>query len=185
MIKIGIKGLAKFMTSSAAQQRKILRDYKFPDEEGTAQAGYYREARHLVSEYHRHRHPAEWLRSKAGVLQATAAALGGRIATRLRHNARGIQQYATHFPTRRYDVLAERKLYYHCGNVRVTIVPDLHVREGERERLLRLEFTKDEPDPAVVKIISQLMFEAALHARLAVKSTDVLYVDVGRGRTYK
>jgi len=75
MIKIGVKGLAKFMTASAAGQRKVLRDYKFPNEEGTAQAAYYREARDFVAEYHRRGHPAEWIRDKATVLQTTASTL--------------------------------------------------------------------------------------------------------------
>lgn len=185
MIKIGVKGLAKFMTGTAAQQRKILRDYKFPDDEGTAQAAYYREARDLVAEYHRHGHPTEWLRSKAAVLQSTAAALGGRVATRLRHNVRGLTDYATHFTAKEYDVLPERKLSLTYGPVRISVLPDLHVREKGRERLLKLEFSKGEPDPDVVKIISQIMFEAALDARLPVKSTDVLYLDIARGARHK
>ena len=30
MIKLSLKGLAKYMTASAVGQRKVLRDYKFP-----------------------------------------------------------------------------------------------------------------------------------------------------------
>lgn len=185
MIKIGVKGLAKFMTASAAGQRKVLRDYKFPSEEGTAQAAYYREARDLVAEYHRRGHPAEWIREKATVLQTTASALGGRVGTRLRHNARGLLDYATYFPSKAYVILPERKFYVTFGDVRVSILPDLHVREKERERFLKLEFSKDAPDDATVKIVSQIMFEAAVAAKIAATSSDILYVDVARGATHK
>lgn len=185
MIKLGVKGLAKFMTASSAGQRKVLRDYKFPDEEGTAQAAYYREARDLVAEYHRQVHPAQWLRDKAAVLQSTAAALGGRVATRLRHNSRGLLEYATHFPSKAYEVLPERKFYVAFGDVRISILPDLHVREKDRERFVKLEFSKNTPAPETVKIVSQIMFEAALAAKIAVGSSDVLYVDVARGRAHK
>jgi hypothetical protein len=50
---------------------------------------------------------------------------------------------------------------------------------------VKLEFAKNEPNPAVVKIVSQLMFEAAIQARLPVKSADVLYIDVARGTAHK
>lgn len=185
MIKIGVKGLAKFMTASSAGQRKILRDYKFPDEEGTAQAAYYREARDLVAEFHRHAHAAQWLREKAAVLQSTASALGGRVATRLRHNSRGLNDYASNFPSKAYEILPERKFYVAFGDVRVSIRPELHVREKDRERFLKLEFAKDEPDEDTIKVISQIMFEAALAAKIPVTSSDVLYVDVARGKTHK
>lgn len=185
MIKIGVKGLAKFMTASSAGQRKVLRDYKFPDDEGTAQAAYYREARDLVAQFHRHAHPAQWLRDKAAVIHSTAAALGGRGATRLRHNSRGLNDYATNFPAKPYEVLPERKLYVTFGDVRVSILPDLHVRERDRERFLKLEFAKNEPDEQTIKIVSQIMFEAALAAMIPVASSDVLYIDVARGKAHK
>lgn len=41
MIKITAKGLAKFMIANAAQQRKILKDFKNPDPDGFAQKLYY------------------------------------------------------------------------------------------------------------------------------------------------
>ena len=184
MIKIGVKGLAKFMTASAAGQRKVLRDYKFPDDEGTAQAAYYREARHLVTEFHRHGHTATWLREKAAVLQTTASALGGHIATRLRHNSRGLLDYASQFPSKVYDILPERKFYVTFGEVRVSILPDLHVREKQKERFLKLEFSKDPPDDATVKIVSQIMFEAAVAAKIPITSSDIVYVDVARGSSH-
>src|SRR5260370_591661 len=80
-----------------------------------------------------HAHPVQWLREKAAILQTTAGALGGRVATRLRHNSRGLNDYATHFPSKAYEVLTERKFYVSFGDVRISILPDLHVREKTRE----------------------------------------------------
>lgn len=185
MIKIGVKGLAKFMTAASVGQRKVLRDYKFPDEEGTAQAAYYREARDLVAEFHRHRHAAHWLRDKAAVLQTTASALGGRVATRLRHNSHGLTDYAANFPSKAYEILPDRKFYVSFGDVRISVRPELHIREKARERFLKLEFAKDEPDEDTIKVISQVMFEAALAAKVPVTSSDILYVDVARGKAHK
>jgi hypothetical protein len=61
MIKIGVKGLAKFMTSTAAAQRKVLQDYKFPDEdEPKAMRLYYGEAVDSIRTYHGRELPVDW-----------------------------------------------------------------------------------------------------------------------------
>jgi hypothetical protein len=185
MIKISAKGLAKFMTSSSAAQRKVLRDFKFPDDEGTAQAAYYRDAREVVSEYHRSGHDRQWLRDSADALSGAAAVLGGRAATRLRHNARGLREYANNFTAKQMEVLPRRRFAVAIEDVRISVVPDLHVREKDRERLIKLEFAAPVPHPDVIKIITQLMFEAALQAQLPVRASDVLYLDVSRGESYK
>jgi hypothetical protein len=181
MIKLSAKGLAKFMTSSAAGQRKVLRDYKYPDEEGTPQAAYYREARDIVAQYHRDGHDKLWLRERAAVITSTATVLGGRVATRLRHNARALADDADHFAPRQLEVLPQRKFYLSFDDVRITVVPDLHVRENDRERFLKLDFGAKRPSAEIIKIVSQLMFEAAVQAQIPVRSADIIYVDVARG----
>lgn len=185
MIRIGAKGLAKFMTASAAGQRKVLRDYKYPDEEGTAQAAYYREARDLIAEYHRAGHQRQWLEERAQIIANTASALGGRVGTRLRHNARALTEYGGHFGASRMDVLPKRKLLLAVGDVLVSVVPDLHVKESERERFMKLEFSAKKPSEPLIKIMSQLMFEAAVQAEVPVRPSDVLFVDVPRGLRHK
>ena len=64
MVSITLKGLAKFMVATPAQQRKILRDYKYPKEEGQAMAQYYKEARDVIYSFHKNKHPKEWLATK-------------------------------------------------------------------------------------------------------------------------
>jgi len=64
MISITLKGLAKFMMATPAKQRKILRDYKYPREEGQAMAQYYKEARDVVYSFHKNKRAKEWLMAK-------------------------------------------------------------------------------------------------------------------------
>ena len=54
-IPISVNGLAKFMTSSEAARRRILRDFKFPfnkDGSKKPQIVRYSEARAVIRDYH-------------------------------------------------------------------------------------------------------------------------------------
>ncbi len=139
MIKISLKGLAKYMTASPVGQRKVLRDFKYPD-------------------------PA---------------------AARLRHNARAIAQYAEHFAGRDWEVQPGQKLALFHGDVKVTVVPDLVVIERGHQLLVRLEFSQDEPNQQIIRILGQGMFEAAQQAALGVRSSHVLILDVPRGGSHR
>ena len=101
--------------------------------------------------------------------------------SRLNNNARAVRQYAENFGARKFTILDDLKLSLIFGNVRVTVMPDLHVREASKERIVKLGFSRTEPDGEVVRIISQSMFEAYRTAEGAITSSNVLYLDVARG----
>lgn len=184
--KLSLKGLADFMTASPTRQRKILYTYKYPSEdEARAKILYYREARDRISAYHSSQHDVSWLRDEAKRLDTLAGFSVGLRRSRLRHNAHGLDLYATHFAERNFDVLDEFYQDIQFRDVFVSVYPDLHVREDDDEKLVKLEFTKDAPDEKIVKIISQCMFEAATLADLKLPSASILYFDVPRGKVYK
>jgi hypothetical protein len=186
MIKISLKGLAKFMTAGAAAQRKILGDFKHPDPEGSAQARYYQEARDRIAAYHRFQHEDGWLSQQAGTIASRALASGG-VATRVRlqNNARALRAYERHFGGRQFEILPDVSLDLAYAGVRVSVHPDLHVRELGRDRIVKLEFSQTKPDAKAVKIMAQGLFEAATNAGLGLSSADVLYMDCVRGVAYK
>jgi len=185
MIKISLKGLAKFMTSNSAQQRKILRDYKYPDPEGFAQATYYREARDAIVAYHRNNYEPVWLIERAMILDSFALQSMGQTKTRYKNNARALREYARYFSKKRFEVLKDIKLKLVLAGVTVSIVPDLHVKEKNVEKIIKLEFTKDKPDNKLVKIVSQAMYQAQSDAGLGLSSSSVLYFDIPRGKVHK
>lgn len=139
LIKVSLKGLAKFMTASPASQRKIVRDFKYPDPEGVAQAAYYRDARDRIAAYHQNNHPADWLSSRADALTTRAASSTGRSATRLRNNARALRQYEAGWGDNRLEVLADLKLELTYGGVRISVVPDLHVMERGIKKIIKFK----------------------------------------------
>src|SRR5437867_8167507 len=143
------------MTATAARQRTIVRQFKYPaDDEARARVMYYREARERVVAYHRRPHEPAWLTNEAQQLDQFAAAVGGRAGARLRHNARSLRDYALHFSRRNFTVLNDLVLSLRHADVIVTVVPDLQVRENGEEKIIKLECTVGGAEPDEVRIIS-------------------------------
>lgn len=186
MIKISVKGLAKYMRSGPAAQRKVLRDYKFPKEdEPKAMRLYYREALDSIRAYHGSQRPANWLREQGDRLSQLALLADGMSRTRLRNNVRALRHYADNFANRQFTVLDDLRLELTFDSVRVTVAPDLHVREASKEKIIKMDFGKSEPDGEMVKIIAQSMFEAFRVNRGSITPSSVLYLDVARGDEHR
>ena len=180
-IKISVKGLAKFMTATPSGQRKILREFKFPDDdEPRAMRVYYGEAVDAITAYHKHSKDRQWLLDQADLCSDLATSLGGRSATRLRNNARALRQYADHFHRRKFQVLPDLKLALSHSDVRISVIPDLHVREGAKKKIIKLDFSKN-PDDEQSRIISQCMFEAFRESQGKITPSAVLYLQVAIG----
>ena len=186
MISITVKGLAKFMTATSSQQRKIVRDFKYPKEdESAAQQKYYKEARSIISAYHRNSHGPAWLLRQVSALQTLASQSTGRTRQRLNHNARAVNSYHGHFADKKFELRDRVTMSVDSANVRIKVTPDLHVIEGQQEKMIKLEFGKKEPDPKTVKIICQVMYQSATHNGAAFPSSAILYYDVPRGAVHK
>jgi hypothetical protein len=186
MIRISVKGLAKYMTSSPAAQRRILREYKYPDEdEPSAMRRYYKEVTDRIRAYHSSPHDRAWLQRKTSELAELARVTPGRGAARLRHNARALAAYERHFATKAYVPQAQLRLQLPVGNVLVSVAPDLHTFERNRVKLIKLDFSTTLPNVEAVKIVSQVMFEAARGRVSDLKSSSISYLDVTRGSEHK
>jgi len=186
MIKLSVKGLADFMTANDKKRRKILYDYKHPDDpESKAKILYYQEARDLIHSYHKQASYLGWLEEQSQHLTRRANLADGKTQTRLRNNARALRQYEANFGSRNFEVLHPKTFKLEFSDVSISTWPDLYVIERGRERLIKLEFSNKEPQQRVIKIITQCMFEASSAASPYVKSADVMFFDVPRGKDYK
>ncbi|MFH2001901.1 MAG: hypothetical protein ABIK28_19635 [Planctomycetota bacterium] len=185
MPRISLKGLANFMTSGAARQRKILRDYKYPDPEGAAQAGYYRDARNCILEYHREGREEAWLYERHRHLRGQSIVAPPQVKPRLENNARAVRQYARNFSGRNFTILENVPLALAFSGVTVSVYPDLHVNERNREKIIKLDFSKQPTNDQAIRIMSQAMFEAQVQAGMGLTSASVLYLDVPRSQEYR
>jgi hypothetical protein len=185
MKKLSLKGLADYMTAEAARQRTILRQYKYPSEDDArVKIMYYREARDRISAFHRGRENPNWLLNNADQLQTLASLSRGSTRTRLNHNARVLRSYKRYFSEKEYEVLKDLNLELSYGDVIITVRPDLHVREGRREKIIKYEFGVEAPIHREINIISQIMFESANNNGMALSSANVLYIDITRGHEH-
>ncbi len=186
MMDITVKGLADYMTSNPAKQRKILKEFKYPAlDEARAKIHYYREARDAVVAFHKGGRDRNWLIAQVAKLTGQSATATPSSQKRLRHNARALLAYATHFGDKKFEVLSKLNWKLTHSGVRISIQPDLHVRERDKEKVIKLEFSAHEPDERITKIIGQCMFEGARAADLNLPSSSVIFVDVSRGEVYK
>lgn len=186
MIEISMKGLADFMISNPAKQRKILREFKYPElDESRAKIHYYREARDTVLAFHKGSKEPNWLVAQADRLLDQGTASSSSSQKRLKNNARALAAYLNHFGSKQFEVLERLNLKLPYSSVRISIYPDLHVREKDKEKIIKLSFSVEKCDDRVPRIIGQCMFEAARAAGLNLPSASVLYIDVARGNIYK
>jgi hypothetical protein len=183
-IKMGIKGLALFMTSSPARQRKVVRDYKYPNPEGSAQAVYYREARDFIPAYHRGGHPVEWLLAKADSLHELARNVTGTPGTRLRNNERALRAYADAWGQRVFEVVGSPRLELRYGRVRVSVAPELHVRDNGKDMLIKLDFGVPAPEAGLTRIVTQAIYEAATKAGTGIAPKNCIYFHIQANREY-
>lgn len=184
-IKIGLKGLAKFMTARHATQRKILRDYKYPDPEGVAQAAYYRDARNKIELFHLKNLGTGWLQTQASQLRTKAKLVSGRSRQRLDNNARTIDDYVKHFGKKQFSVLRETTFTYSSNGIIVNVTPDLHVTEKGTEKFIKCDFASGQIDKPQSTIVCQLMFEAIVGVQPTVSTSSVLLLHPATGTTLK
>ena len=142
---------------------------------------YYQEARDAIAAHHSRGHDAAWLHNLGDQLDAFAASVTGQTRTRISHNARAIHAYAAHFANRSFEVLAVPRLRLAYSGVTISVVPDLRVRERVEDKIIKFEFSKDQPEDREIKVMSQVLFEAARVGGLQIPARSVLYLDVSRG----
>lgn len=182
MIKLTLKGLAKYVASSPAAQRKILQDFKYPAaDEPFAMRVYYREALDCLKEYVENRHSSEWLRQRAVQLTATREGQSATSARRLRQNAQAVLLYEKHFGGKELEILQTPRFRLNFHGVAISVVPDLCLRDGPRTKLLKLQFGGIKLSEQSVKVITQCLLEAANSQGLDLTPSSAIYVDLPRG----
>lgn len=173
MIQLSYTALADFMISTPAAQRKTLIDYKYPDEdEPVAKRLYYREARDAIRAYHNGQKSIDWMQESAARLADLAANNPSKpAATRLKNNSRSLTAYAGSYDSDQIQLAAPFKGQLNFGNVSIRINADLHGVERKREKVIRLDYSKDTPDSRYCTVVAQLMYEAATAAGLILPTS--------------
>ncbi|HQZ38357.1 MAG TPA: hypothetical protein PLH72_04900 [Vicinamibacterales bacterium] len=178
---MSLTGLAKYVASSPAPQRKILQDHKFPaSDEAFAMRVYYREATDILKDFIDRQGSNEWLRQQALALRAPRPEQTPKGAARLERNAAAVMCLDRYFGGRKLERLDCPRFRLAYSNVLISVVPHLYVRDGSKMRLIKLQFGgKALPDQAA-RVIVQCMLEGTRSQGLDLPPSSVMYVDLPR-----
>lgn len=178
MIKITAKGLAKFMTSGSIGQRNVLRNFKFPDPEGGVQAAYYSEARRTIKDFHESGNNPANIVAEVKRLSDKAYLANPKGRVRIEHNIRALRQYLKIFGDAKFKVIPNSPLEFVYRGVSIGATPDFCAKYEGKRKLIKLDLGNRPANLTVVKVILQVMFEAARGTFTNLEPKDVLYLDV-------
>ena len=187
MPQLSIGSFAKFIKASPSRQRAILRDFKFPklkDGKKRPQIVRYSEARAAIRHYHESGNDINTLLKAVETLTKKLAEHPEKDKSRVQDNIRAIQTYMKHFHKHPFTVLQTPRPKYEHNSVQVSATPDLYVEENGERKLIKLDFSQQNPDPDVIDIVLKVTHEAGSAAGLGVKPKNVIYLDVSRQTRY-
>jgi len=183
--KIAMKSFADFVSGTESARTRILRGYKYPDEEGMAMAKYYWPAKSTIVAFHDEKHDPKWLLEQALELEKGAMTPSRSLRTKLLNNARSVKNYAEHFSGRHYEVLGNVKFPFTLGGVSINVTPDIHVADGGIEKYLKFSFSKSKLKHEYVRAMVACI-SYGLHIHLQVDNPDaVAFIDVPRGNVHR
>lgn len=183
--KIAMTSFSEFVSGTESAKTRILRGYKYPNDEGKAMAMYYGPAKSVISAFHHDKHVYEWLWTKALELDQKAMTPSKSLRTKMLNNARSVRNYAEYFGVNHYDVLGNVKLPFALSGVAINVTPDMHVVDEGLEIYIKFSFSNKKLKLDYVRAMRACM-SYGLYANLNVKNPDAIaFVDVSRGVVYK
>jgi len=185
MLKISMKTLTNFMAKSTISRKTLVKNLKYPKSENKIPIVYYQKALSSIKKFHKDNLDVTFLQNqiKKIIKEADIAEKQGTKKW-LMLNAVAIEHYIEFFSNKKYEILAMHRIASVFNNVVVSSTPDLYVKEREQHKLIKLDFSKDEPDEDIPAIITHLMFEAQNLLGLGISPKNIVYMDVFRGNEY-
>jgi len=161
-LKLTAPGLADYMLSNESKRRRILQNYKYPDEtEPRVKILYYREARDKILEYHREKKNQCWLECEAAkLLNLSANENNLRRKSRLKNNARSLCSYANHYTPNSIELLSRMRQSIVLHGVKISITPEIYGLLNNKETLIKLDFGENPHPSPYSQIICQLFYKA-------------------------
>ncbi|ACH39978.1 hypothetical protein Gbem_2975 [Citrifermentans bemidjiense Bem] len=183
---IAMKSFAEFITGTEAARKRILRGYKYPDDEGMAMAKYYWPAKSTIAIFHQNCHSIEWLLEKASELEKHSLSPSKSLRTKMLSNARSLRSYAKYFGCTKFEVLGTGKFPFHLGGVTINVTPDIHVVDTlGKETYIKYNFSQKKMKYEYVRAIIGCM-SYGVHVNLQTNSPDtVAFVDVPTGTVHQ
>jgi hypothetical protein len=104
----------------------------------------------------------------------------GKTAQRLEQNALAIRRYEQFLGARKLEVLDPCRFQLKYFDVVISVVPDLHTREGNKVKLVKIQFGGPPEKEQSIRVMTHCLLEAANLAGLKLPHTSVIYLDLPR-----
>lgn len=181
-IRIPMSCIAELITSPGRSRDALLRPYKFKNQgEGLVRVSYYQRALQTIRKYHSAGNdPAILDRSVREMRESSEETPENRKLVKLRRNISAVEAYRRIYGNRKFDILSIRRLEYPLGGVIVTARPDLWVKEGNSQVLLKIGMAKH--GPSYIDMLLCLLRKAAVRGGYRIRAKNIVYLDVSTGR---
>lgn len=184
MIRMSVKGLIRYMEGDEVAKRRVLTEFKFPDE-GKAASSYYREATPAICQCVTGKISSMQMLARAEILVREAESAPPTRRARLRHNARAIVDFHEHFGDMSLQGGQSQRLSYVQGGVRVAVHPELWFVQRGEQHLLKLELGTESLSTDALQTLAQLLYHAASQAGLALAPRQVGVLEVATGKIHR
>lgn len=183
-MKINATGIALFMTSDETKRLKLIKDFKFNEsDEAIARRKYYSDATILCKRGVKFSRPLDWYFEQSGLLREKASkAEKPLVAKKFVNNASAVEAWGNNFRNRTFTIIDRppKYVYTHAGLL-IPVLPDMYVQENGKEKMIKLDFSKDPQEESYDRIMCQMMFEAAHQCASTFPISSFIYCDVRRG----
>ena len=177
-----LNGIVKVLSTSSARDREtLIRNYKYPDPEGQAQAYYYGITRETIHKYHAASNDCGIVDARIDSAQSLCKGATAASVSKLENNIRATRAYVNHFGSKKFVPLDIPKVIVEYEGVSLSMRPDFLATEGKRTRIVRYAFSqKGATDKEIMFSLQLIAFYARL-AGIEVQNNDCQLLIVADG----
>ncbi|WP_243371633.1 hypothetical protein [Geotalea sp. SG265] len=181
MKPIAMKSFADFVAGTEATRMRVLRQYKYPSEEGLAMSRYYHPAKSTIIEFNRDNRDIDWALDQAAELEKKALTPSKSLRNKLVLNSKAIRNYVQYFGDQHFNILKDEKFPFSLNEVKINVTPDIHTTHKEQDWYIKLYFGAKRPKYEFVRAILNCMAYGVSVNRGKIAGESIVFVDVVRG----
>ena len=181
MIKLSVRDMAQYLVSDEAARLQLLRERKYNALDGGARARFYSESRVSIAAYHRGALSRDAIEAKIVTMRYEAKFSNPLPRAELLSNADVLERYLYYQGHRDLRLAPPPAADLVRGEVEIRVRPSLFAIEDDSWRRLIFLELREQPNPAAMRAIAELAYEAFRPVLRHLPAQAVQVIDVRRG----
>ena len=181
MIRLSIRDMAQYLVSDEAARLHLLRERKYNGLDGGARARFYSESRTSIAAYHRGALSRDAVEAKILTMRYEAKYSNPLPRAELLSNADVLERYLYYQGHRDLHLAPPPAADLVRAGVEIRVRPSLFAIEDDNVRRLIFLELREKPNPAAMRVIAELAFEAFRPVLRYLPPQAVQVIDVRRG----